>query len=536
MSRLLSFLLILLAFGTSVPAMAQTLDPGPAASLTVLEGGRFKPLDSFAWESVRSIYGKSHYKDKAGKRWGATELVLSMASQPDLWADAPMVRVDFLELKERLGLPLHEKYFSYNQLRNSEQLSPLVEEARKVSGKPDLATKLTRETEMLYGRLGLLDALLSGYGFHIMPDSNGEWLSPMEAPDAARNAWIDGLVAWRDGNPTAFENAFASLRQVQQASGAKLATDTVIQRELLYNKLQPFQTALYLYLSLILVAILASIWKIAPIRWLGMVLLLAGLAFHSTGLVLITLITGRAPVSNLFESMVFISWTMILFTTLFYFFSRRENYLVLIAGVLGGLSMFYALDSTIDISINPLVPVLRSYWLNIHVTIITASYGAFALAAGLGHVYLYRYRSNPRDTTFLNKVDMLNLRSVQLGTVLLTAGVILGAVWANESWGRYWGWDPKETWSLITLLLYLAVIHGRLNGWADRVKTAVFTVAGFAAVLMTYFGVNYYLTGLHSYATGNPDPVPLKLLVYLALETAFVVWCLRMGKAQLKAA
>ena len=198
--------------------------------------------------------------------------------------------------------------------------------------------------------------------------------------------------------------------------------------------------------------------------------------------------------------------------------------------------MFYALDSTIDISINPLVPVLRSYWLNIHVTIITASYGAFALAAGLGHVYLYRYRSNPRDTTFLNKVDMLNLRSVQLGTVLLTAGVILGAVWANESWGRYWGWDPKETWSLITLLLYLAVIHGRLNGWADRVKTAVFTVAGFAAVLMTYFGVNYYLTGLHSYATGNPDPVPLKLLVYLALETAFVVWCLRMGKAQLKAA
>ena len=496
MSRLLSFLLILLAFGTSVPAMAQTLDPGPAASLTVLEGGRFKPLDSFAWESVRSIYGKSHYKDKAGKRWGATELVLSMASQPDLWADAPMVRVDFLELKERLGLPLHEKYFSYNQLRNSEQLSPLVEEARKVSGKPDLATKLTRETEMLYGRLGLLDALLSGYGFHIMPDSNGEWLSPMEAPDAARNAWIDGLVAWRDGNPTAFENAFASLRQVQQASGAKLASDTVIQRELLYNKLQPFQTALYLYLSLILVAILASIWKIAPIRWLG----------------------------------------MILFTTLFYFFSRRENYLVLIAGVLGGLSMFYALDSTIDISINPLVPVLRSYWLNIHVTIITASYGAFALAAGLGHVYLYRYRSNPRDTTFLNKVDMLNLRSVQLGTVLLTAGVILGAVWANESWGRYWGWDPKETWSLITLLLYLAVIHGRLNGWADRVKTAVFTVAGFAAVLMTYFGVNYYLTGLHSYATGNPDPVPLKLLVYLALETAFVVWCLRMGKAQLKAA
>jgi cytochrome c biogenesis factor len=114
--------------------------------------------------------------------------------------------------------------------------------------------------------------------------------------------------------------------------------------------------------------------------------------------------------------------------------------------------------------------------------------------------------------------------------VTLTAGIILGAVWANESWGRYWGWDPKETWSLITLLFYLALIHGRMNGWINKRNTAVVNIVGLVVVLMTYFGVNYYLTGLHSYATGNPAPFPLKLLVYLALEVAFVLWCLWSGK------
>ncbi len=534
MIRLIVFLALIFQGYSELAAKTAPLPENPAGELLVLEGGRYKPLDSFAWESIRSIYGKSHYKDADGDKWEPRDLVMSMAAEPMKWADTAMLRVDYLELKQELGLTEHHKFFSYNELSKAEGLQELVQKAREVSGRPEESTKLTRETEMLYGRLSLLDNLLSGYGFHLVP--NGErWVSPMEAPQDIKTGWVDMLVAWRTGDEAAFRSHVAAF-EAMQADVENIPASGTIRNELAYNSIQPFHKALQVYLLLILVGILAVVWSKPPVLWLGRLLLAASFLFHTAGLYYITVITGRAPVSNLFESMVFIAWTMIFFTGLFYIFNRKEQYLLIIAGVLGGLSMFYALDSTIDISINPLVPVLRSYWLNIHVTIITASYGAFALAAGLGHVYLFRYRKAPRDTAYLNKVDLLGLRSLQIGVLLLTAGVILGAVWANESWGRYWGWDPKETWSLITLLLYLAVIHGRLNGWATRLTTAVCNVAGFAAVLMTYFGVNYYLSGLHSYATGNPDPVPLKLIVYLLAETAFVVWCFRAGKRRLELA
>jgi len=537
--RLLGLLLLVLA----VPSLkAAPISSDAFARLVVLEGGRHKPMDSYAWETIRSIYGKSHFKDEDGRRWEAVDLILDIAARPELWRAKKLVRIDYFELKEKLGLGKGEKYFSFDQIVAAPALNGLIDEARRLNADSKTSTKLSTETQDLYGRLVALDELLSGAGFRILPNpSNAQanWLCPLEAGAEPAQAWQQMLAGWAAGDAYNFNEGQDALQtMVRRTAGADYPGNTAVSRELSYNRLQPFHKAWMIYLVLALTSLLAA--ALAPfsvsaalkngLGWLNTALLLAALGFHSTGLFFITVLTGRAPISNLFESMVFITWAMILLATIFYFISKRENYLLVTAGVLGTIALGYALDSTIDISINPLVPVLKSYWLNIHVTVITFSYGAFAVAAGLGHAYLWKYRRDPRDTNTLNKIDRLSYRVLGVGVVTLTAGIILGAVWANESWGRYWGWDPKETWSLITLLFYMALIHGRMNGWISKRSTAVVNIAGLAVVLMTYFGVNYYLTGLHSYATGNPEPFPLKLLVYLGLEIAFVAWCVVAGK------
>lgn len=542
MLRLQGLLILLTLLLALPPLRAADLSSDSFARLAVLEGGRHKPMDSYAWESVRSIYGKSHFKDEDGKRWAAIDLILDATARPDVWRTKKMVRIDYFELKEKLGFAKGEKYFSFDQIVASPALNGLIDEARRLNSDKASSTKLSTEVQALYGRLVVLDELMSGAGFRLIPnpnDAQAAWLSPLEAGPEPAQAWQRMLAGWAAGDAYNYSEGFSALQgMVRQTAGSDYPSAAAISRELAYNHLQPFHKAWMLYLVLALTGLLAA--AMAPFNipatfkaglgWLNTGLLLLALGFHSAGLTFITILTGRAPISNLFESMVFITWAMILLATIFYFISKRENYLVLTASVLGTIAMGYALDSTVDISINPLVPVLRSYWLNIHVTIITFSYGAFAVAAGLGHAYLWRFRRTPQDTSALNKIDRLSYKVLGVGIITLTAGIILGAVWANESWGRYWGWDPKETWSLITLLFYMALVHGRMNGWISKRSTAVVEIAGLAVVLMTYFGVNYYLSGLHSYATGNPEPFPLKLLVYLGAEIAFVAWCLLAGK------
>jgi cytochrome c-type biogenesis protein CcsB len=537
-----AFLLAIGLLAAAAPAAAEALSSDTFARLAVLEGGRHKPLDSYAWESIRGIHGKSHLKDAQGKRWEPIDLVLDIAARPDHWRTQKLIRIDFFGLKEKLGFPTGEKYFSFDEIVSKPELGTLIDEARRLNADASTSTKLSTETQTLYNRLVVLDELLSGHGFRLIPDPRDRkaaWLNPLEASPQSAQAWGMLMAAWSSGDAFNFNQAVGELQGlIRQTAGADYPTEGTIAREIRYNRLQPFHKAWELYGLLALTTLLAAALAGFSIKdsikkglgWLNTGLVLVALAFHTSGLYYITILTGRAPISNLFESMVFIIWAMILLAAVFHFLSKRENYLVMIAGVLGAISMGYALDSTIDISINPLVPVLRSYWLNIHVTIITFSYGAFAVAAGLGHAYLWKYRGNPGDVSTLNKIDKLSYRVLGIGVVTLTAGIILGAVWANESWGRYWGWDPKETWSLITLLFYVAMIHGRMNGWISKRNTAVLNIAGLAVVLMTYFGVNYYLTGLHSYATGNPEPFPLKLLIYVALEIAFVLFCLWDGK------
>jgi cytochrome c-type biogenesis protein CcsB len=525
MSRIFAFALAVFLIFT--PSQAENIVPSSESfsKLTTLDGGRHKPMDTFAWESIRSLYGKSRFKSADGERIEAIDLLLDIAAAPDAARALKLIRIDYHALKDQLSLERAEKYFSFDQIVDSPVLSDLIEAAR--TAPEDDASKLNQTVQSLYSRLVLLDELCTGESFRLMPtEDDHPWRSPLELGGAAGQAWQALLLAWNQKDAIAFESSIIALKTEIRKLAADHPTAKSIDLEVQYNRFQPFHKAWMLYFFVTLVSLAAAAIARPILVKIASGLLTLGFLSHSAGLIYLTLITGRAPVSNLFESMVFIVWSMIIMALWYHFTRGRENYLLLIAGVIGTLSMAYALDSTVDISINPLVPVLKSYWLNIHVTVIIFSYGAFAICAGLGHTWLWRAFRQPEDKASLAKIDSIAYRALGIGVITLTAGIILGAVWANESWGRYWGWDPKETWSLITLLFYMALLHGRLNGWLNKRRTAVTYIIGMMVVLMTYFGVNYYLSGLHSYATGSADPFPLKLIIYLLLEAAFITVCL----------
>jgi cytochrome c-type biogenesis protein CcsB len=222
--------------------------------------------------------------------------------------------------------------------------------------------------------------------------------------------------------------------------------------------------------------------------------------------------------SNGYESMIFISWVTLMAG---FIFSRKSGFALSATAVLAGMTLMVAHLSFMDPEITNLVPVLKSYWLTVHVSVITGSYGFLGLGAILGIITMILLslagKTNiERISGTIDELIVINFRTLTLGLYLLTIGTFLGAVWANESWGRYWGWDPKETWSLITIIVYSFVIHSRnIPGMKDIYTFNLLAVFAFSSVLMTYFGVNYYLSGLHSYAGGDPVPVPA--FVYIAL-------------------
>jgi len=258
-------------------------------------------------------------------------------------------------------------------------------------------------------------------------------------------------------------------------------------------------------------------------------LLFAGFLFHTLGLGLRWYIAGHSPMSNGYESLIFISWVTLLAG---FIFSRRSPFSVPATAFLGSMILMVAHLSFMDPEITNLVPVLKSYLLTIHVSVITSSYAFLGFGAVLGLInivlLIFSNKNNiSRIASTIDELTVLNYMTLTLGLYFLTIGTFLGAIWANESWGRYWGWDPKETWSLITIVIYSIVIHSkRIPGLKDIFSFNLLSVFALSSVLMTYFGVNYYLSGLHSYASGDPVPVPsfVYIAVIILALISFIAW------------
>lgn len=284
-------------------------------------------------------------------------------------------------------------------------------------------------------------------------------------------------------------------------------------------------------LSFVAVFKQSRIIKIILKIFLGLVIV--GFIIQTAGLGMRWYISGHAPWSNGYESMIYIAWVTMLSGLLF---ARKSNMTLAATTILSSIILMVAHLSWMNPEITNLVPVLKSYWLTIHVSIITASYGFLALSMLLGFlnmlIMIFRNSSNALNLNKnIRELSSISERSMIVGLYMLTIGTFLGGVWANESWGRYWGWDPKETWALISVVIYSFILHMRyIPGLRGKFSYNFTSVIGFFSILMTYFGVNYYLSGLHSYASGDPMPIPT--FVYYSIAIILVVAILAYVKEQ----
>jgi ABC-type transport system involved in cytochrome c biogenesis permease subunit len=510
----------------------------PLRRIAIQEGGRVKPLDTFARETSRRITGARAFGAESVQGLDPVEWLLAMLIDPKKWSDEPIIRVTHAGLRDAAKLPAGKDRFSYNELSNHPGFK---EAADKVHAKfkEDPEAKLDpieREISALFDTLGTMNAIFSGDAWRIIPhptDARATWysladLQSLEAADSGRIRLLMYAVAtqYRDlaalerkakDNPSAdkgeLETARREFKEASIAISGRLADRAPsvypaaidLDREVHYNQVKPFRTAWLFYLLGFLL-LLTSFY--ATPRWLaqgGFAFLIAGFAVHAYGMALRILISGRPPVTNMYESVIWVAWGAMLFALVFELI-YKARYFATCAGGVAVIALVLADNVPIlNGAIEPLVPVLRdNMWLTIHVLTITLSYAAYFLAMAIAHVTLGLYFFAPGRQALLKTLSNFLYRALQLGTILGIIGTALGGWWASYSWGRFWGWDAKETSIFVAILFYLAMIHGRMVGWLRDFGTAIVGVLGFLGVLWAWYGVNFVLgVGLHSYGFGS---------------------------------
>ncbi|NEQ50938.1 MAG: cytochrome c biogenesis protein CcsA [Leptolyngbya sp. SIO3F4] len=529
----LGLLLIVMPISQFQPSALDSLE-----TMTVQQGGRKKPLDTVAQETVAKIYGGTTYKHD-GIQENAMETFLSLWLNNRNWNTEPFVLVSYRPLKELAGLELDQKHFSFETLMRNQPLGDVVRSAhRKQIDEEDL-TRDEREALTIEDRLQLMLSMVNDNAISIVPhpdDIKGKWTGITEAPNLYGAEAVSPLLAsftiikqtilsGTDHLPMLAPLATSLKEGLAGLSPDIYPSDGIMRREVFFNHFHPFAKAWQLY-AIAFVLMLVALW-VQPFNlyWTAIGAFVAGVAVQSYGFWLRMQIAGRPPVTNMYESVVWVGFGIAAIALMFEL-TQRSKYYLLAAAPLSVVCLILAdsLPAVLDPSISPLVPVLRdNFWLSIHVPTIALSYASFALALGLGHVALGSYLFTPNATSRIKLLSQLNYRVLQVGVLLLTAGIILGGIWAHFSWGRFWGWDPKETWALIALLCYLVPLHGRLVGWIGNFGISVASVVAFNAVLMAWYGVNFVLgTGLHSYGFGTGGS-ELMIAGVVGLDLLFVL-------------
>jgi len=517
--------------------------------LAIQDGGRRKPVDTFARETLIRVTGRSTYTDKSGRTWQPNDFILSALLETHDWKNEPMVLVSFGKLKEQLGLDKTQRRFSFAQLTGSPELQRITNEARAHKRAEQPLDRVQQEALSVSDRLALLENVMTGNALLIVPAPRSE-TDPWAVPDPATVASyyneaqftsafsqvtkMTGAYAQRDAFN--FSSAARQLREnLRRLSPSIYPQERQLRLEYFYNHFESFYRAIWCYGIALVILIAAHLRKRGTaLRNIGVAVAILGLAFQASGIVMRCLIAGRPPVTNMYESIIWVSFAVSFFGMIFFARYRTPVYLLAALPVtLIALLLVHQMPIAMPSSIDPLVPVLRdNFWLTIHVLTITLSYAAFALAMGFGHILLWRYARNPAAASADAPMHFWLYRVLQLGVLLLAAGTILGGVWANYSWGRFWGWDPKETWALIALLCYILTLHGRLAGWWTEFGLVVASVVCFLAVLMAWYGVNFVLgKGLHSYGFGiGGETYVATFVIADLLFVAFAIWRYRMSK------
>jgi cytochrome c-type biogenesis protein CcsB len=532
-------------YGQSDPPAANSggLDFKQFGLLAIQDGGRRKPIDTFARETLIRITGRSTYTDKVGRKWQPNDFVLSALLDTRDWKNEPMILISSGQLTAQLGLDKTQRRFSFAQLSGSAELQRIAGEARALKRAEKPLDRIQQEALSVNDRLALLGNVMNGNALLIVPSPQREtdaWMVPdpgaiaayyNEAQIAPAFAELTKMMrAYTQANTFNFSSAVRQLQDNLRALSPSIyPQQRQLRLEYFYNHFEAFYRAIWCYGIALVILIAAHLRKRGgALRTLGVGVALLGLVFQASGIAMRCLIAGRPPVTNMYESIIWVSFAVSFFGMIFFARYRTTVYLLAALPVtLIALLLVHQMPIAMPSSIDPLVPVLRdNFWLTIHVLTITLSYAAFALAMGFGHILLWRYARDPAAARADAPMHFWLYRVLQLGVLLLAAGTILGGVWANYSWGRFWGWDPKETWALIALLCYILALHGRLAGWWTQFGLAVASVVCFLAVLMAWYGVNFVLgKGLHSYGFGIGGETYVAIFVVLdLLFVTFAIW------------
>ena len=489
-------------------------------------GGRMKPINTFSSELLRKV---SH--DDSYNGMNSDQVFLSMTQYASYWIEIPIIYIkpENDSIRKIIGIDKKAKYapfVAFFDEKGNYKLSPYLEGAFKTAN-PNSFEKGFIETDK---KVNLMESALSGRILKIFPipdDKNNKWVSYLELNEAG----FKGMEATYTKNvlPLYFgslanastsndyktaDELLESMNGFQKRFGSKVRpSEEKITTEILYNMYDVFQKLPFWYILaaiLMLFLTILQIFKERKIlaRAVNIMHFIIGLLFivHTVGLIARWYISGHAPWSNAYESIIYIAWATMFFGLAF---DRKSKLTVASSAFVTAMILWAAYQNWIDPEIANLQPVLNSYWLMIHVAVIVASYGPFALGMILGAVSLLlilftNEKNKAKMDLNIQEITYINELALTVGLIMLTIGNFLGGQWANESWGRYWGWDPKETWALISIMVYAFVIHARfvpsLRGkWIFNLMS----MFAFISILFTYYGVNFHLVGLHSYASGE---------------------------------
>jgi len=515
-------------------------------------GGRIKPLNSESIDILNKISGKSSLLGL-----NAEQIMLGMLIEPKKWQTIEMIKIKNREIKKHLKIPIKQKYVSFSQMFDDKgyyKLATLVDNANR---KPESKRgTFERDLIKLDERLNVAYLTYKGLFFRFMPipnSANNQWV---DLNDAVQNLniaestkdmifnYLDEVEKalktnnWREAN-----SLLDWIKQNQIKNSAKLIpTNMQIEIEVLYNKIFIFKKLFIYYFILGFLALGVAFISIfldkrsKKVENTILALFSLGFVAHTIGLAARWYISGHEPWSDSYESLVYIGWSAALAGIVVF---RKSTLALATSSLLAGVVMLVAHLSFINPQVTNLVPVLKSYWLSIHVSVITASYGFLGLSCMLGLVSLILMickttKNKERINTQIRYISAINEISLIIGLAMLTVGNFFGGIWANESWGRYWGWDPKETWAFVSIIVYAIVLHLRFIKKLNNIYTlSVASVFSFLSIIMTYFGVNFYLTGMHSYASSDGNP-QVPSFVYYVLVVLVVIALLAYRKKDVK--
>lgn len=535
MKKLLFTLLLLVNFfGTSSYASIESI----FATIPVQDAGRIKPFDSFARESLQLIYGKRDYNGRP-----ATEVLFTWMIMPSHWDDIEIIEIDQKNIKKQLKLDVDKKRFSPKELLSKEELQILFNELSEKKQAQEKLNPYFQAVERLQMQLTQYKAIGQGYIPGWIPNAeNDTWIALKDFSPEYRDIFVKITKAFAAtvGDRTK-EDELRSAVQLfnEKVKGENLSQYPSLQKinlEVQYNQIHPFKWAWIFYALSAVLFMFYFISKKESFFKLSLLSTVVAFILHVYGFGLRIFIMGRPPVTNMYETVIWVPFGAVLFSFILYKVTKNK-FFILASSIIAFVCLILADFAPIilDPSLQPLQPVLRSnLWLTVHVLTITISYAAFFLAFILGDIALSFYLIDEKK--YANHITPLIdaiYRSIQVGVVLVGAGTILGGVWADYSWGRFWGWDPKETWALIVFLGYIAILHGRLSGWIKPFGLALWSVIAFNLVLMAWYGVNYVLgAGLHSYGFGGGGLPFVSTIVGIHILFAATVWFVRLQRKE----